>query len=88
MRLTEEEARTRRCQEAYPASNGVTDSPYVRSISMPAPSWYDVGSAVAVQTATAPLHCIASHCMAWRWCNNWTTIDGQPLGFCGKAGNL
>lgn len=56
MLLTEEEARTRRCQEGFGPPLSANGTPMMTA-------------ATAVYTAiqTAPQNCIASGCMAWRW---------------------
>lgn len=92
MIVTEEEAKTKRCQESFAAQAVVTPdgSPLVMATS----SW---GSAKYV--TTAPANCIGSACMAWRWKWNVTlplvgvvvhshilASDGGKLGYCGKAG--
>jgi hypothetical protein len=85
MIVTEEEARTKRCQEGYAASDGVTDgdSVYRQTIqTMPAPlTSFSAGSAVAatvVTLATAPMHCIGPACMAWRRRWRIAKADGSP----------
>lgn len=75
MTLTEEEAKTKRCQEGF---GPPFYDPGLQSVGMAA-TW-----AAAVQS---PSHCIASGCMAWRWFDN--TDDQaitEPRGYCGKAG--
>jgi hypothetical protein len=96
MILTEDEAKTKRCQESYAASDGVTaGAPMATSVPQ---SIYGAsgGTCIAVQTATAPMFCIGASCMAWRW--QWSiaadglhshindATSGKPLGYCGKAG--
>jgi hypothetical protein len=81
MLLTQEEARTKRCQESFgppmatiqPASISPNSIFYANALG-------GVGPFVS-----SPTNCIASGCMAWRWSDH-TTIDGNPLGSCGKAG--
>lgn len=98
MILTEAEAKTKRCQEGFAASEGVTDgesiylqtmvsSPYI-SASIGSGGYS--GIATAVTAATAPMHCIGSGCMAWVWAldavgSQRTTEEGQMLGRCGKV---
>lgn len=96
MILTEEEARTKRCQEGYAASPGASLNPstdYVhQSFAMPSMSHSSIGSSTAVTATTAapmtaPIFCLGSACMAWRWFDN--TDDKaikEPRGYCGKAG--
>ena len=39
-----------------------------------------------------PLLCVGSQCMAWRWVEQYITVDGQSVlsgdthGYCGMAG--
>lgn len=85
MILTEEEAKTKRCQESYGpplSSNGM--------------SMVSAGVSIAVQTS--PTHCIGSACMAWRW-SGWSNGNGvyseknptadhpdfHRYGYCGKG---
>lgn len=80
MILTEEEAKTKRCQEGF----------------WPYAPMHSISSA-------APLTCIGSACMAWRWARenlyvrnpddptNFTLHEGRgerstTKGYCGKAG--
>lgn len=56
---------------------------------------YSTLSAVPEQGPTAPFYCIGPQCMAWTWATIYDaegvemvqerTVDGLPLGFCGKA---
>jgi hypothetical protein len=102
MIVTEEEAKTKRCQEGYAASPGATLNPstdYVQqSFVVPSVSSHALGGAsfAAATTAapmTAPIFCLGSACMAWKWSQIWRdnelvqdrTIDGIALGSCGKA---
>lgn len=78
MIVTEEEAKTKRCQESYPACSQVSPEGHTFAVAMS-------GGAYSMQTA--PSYCIGSACMAWRWFDN--TDDQaikQPRGYCGKAG--
>ncbi len=106
MMLTEEEAKTRRCQEGFAASPGAAREPVTEYAAVNhaiAPAMHSIGgmgTSVAVATTaepkTAPIFCLASHCMAWRWagwCDDtgiWETeADHTPrehVGYCGKAG--
>ena len=72
MIVTEEEAKTKRCQESYPACREVSPEGHHISAS--------TGGGYATQTA--PSFCIGSACMAWRWMDQ----DHQDKGYCGKAG--
>lgn len=90
--LTEAEAATKRCPMSFAASQGVSVGGYSHAVA--APAMHDgIGSAIACQTA--PLNCIGSGCMAWRW--HWQVMaDGthhhvlsaedKRLGYCGNAG--
>lgn len=79
MRVTEEEAKTKRCQESF-GDNNV--SPAGHAIGMPVSGAYHHGATLAVQTS--PSHCIGSACMAWRWAE---VYEGANIrGYCGKAG--
>ncbi len=77
MTLTEEEAKkTKRCQESF----GPPATPMQMS--------YTVGVGIAAHTA--PLMCLGSACMAWRWVqiiggDGFTPMDTDK-GYCGKAG--
>lgn len=78
MLLTEDEAKTKRCQETFAALDAFTTNGAL----------VPVASTVTVTTGayghaipTAPTHCIGSACMAWRW-----NLSGTALGYCGKAG--
>jgi len=86
MLLTEEEAKTKRCQEAYAASPGAVRDPVteyvVESVPASITTAYACGGtsiASASRPATAPIFCLGSGCMAWRW-------RVERLGYCGKAG--
>lgn len=94
MKLTEEEAGRRRCQEGFPASEGVTaasplePSGALYTSTTTAAAAYAGLSSVAMMTQppTAPFWCLGSRCMSWRWVRDEKTIDGHSLGYCGKAG--
>lgn len=95
MTLTEEEAKTKRCQESF-GDHSV--SPYGYSFSVPEPM-HSVG--VSMVATTSPSMCIGSGCMAWRWERilNPDLVEGNTVradvatwidsdkGYCGKAGN-
>lgn len=85
MVITEQEAKTKRCQEAFPACSQVT----IGGMAYAAPMH---GGAYAV--VTAPQNCLGGACMAWQWSKIWAenyelvqerTLDGIALGYCGKA---
>jgi hypothetical protein len=77
MIVTVEEAATKRCQEGYAASKGVTMRPADPPITTYAPqaipsinamgAGYSTMSAVPEQGPTAPFYCIGPACMAWKW---------------------
>jgi hypothetical protein len=97
MIVTEDEAKTKRCQEGYPASDGVTDGdslynqktvPALSSVS----AFGGMGFATVATSMTAPMHCIGSSCMAWRWYIDLDRMTVRDVnytnrnGYCGKAG--
>lgn len=82
MILTEEEAKTKRCQESFgdrhTTKDGMITSRSILSGTDP--------------VVTSPSFCITSACMAWRWAH-LQQVEGEvyalgspPRGFCGKAG--
>lgn len=85
MILTVKEAATKRCQEGFAASNGVmltSDNPVSHMVGAAVANF---GSYAAVeQGPSAPFNCIGPKCMAWCWVHD-RTIDGDPIGFCGKV---
>lgn len=84
MILTEEEAKTKRCQESFGDSNV---SPYGHMYAGAAPPYSPQVAAVAI--STSPSMCIGSACMAWRWKND--PLADYPIdtkGYCGKAGRV
>lgn len=94
MIVTEEEAKTKRCQEAFPAADalsmhGSTES--VPASSIPMMGFASGAGAMGFARYTAPTNCVGSACMAWRW-GEWaedpTTRQrlGGIRGYCGKAG--
>ena len=80
MTLTEDEAKTKRCQESFGDTNvSPTGHAYSAHIAY--------GGSALVQTS--PSYCIGSACMAWRWKRGEYDQGGQEIathGFCGKAG--
>lgn len=93
MLTTEAEAKSKRCHAGYAASSGVTDGASCMSTAVPVPPMYAAyggsNGAYGVQTASAPLCCIGSACMAWRWAftaNPVTGIEQTDRGYCGLAG--
>ena len=78
MIVTEDEAKTKRCQEGF--GPPLVDAMHGNVVMHAMP-----GGVIAA--ASSPIHCIGSACMAWRWFDNLD--DGAvitPLGYCGKAG--
>ena len=72
MIVTEEEAKTKRCQESF--GDGAVSPAGLTTVAMA-----HYGSAYA--QITSPSMCIGTNCMAWRW------ADGKETkGYCGKAG--
>jgi hypothetical protein len=90
MLTTEDEAKTKRCHASFAASTGITTDGSIMSTSAPMVHHSVYGGSYAVQTASAPLCCIGSACMAWRWENEKTETGIQSHhpahGFCGLAG--
>lgn len=100
MIVTEEEAKTKRCQESFAACTGVSvdGAVYQSSWSHPPPPLGGAGDGATV--FTAPMNCLGSACMAWRWTREASFERVGPLeirregqgpysatyGFCGKAG--
>jgi hypothetical protein len=92
MILTEQEARTKRCQESFGDTHV---SPAGMAVAMPVPIAsvpYSPSAGAAIAVQSSPAMCIASGCMAWRW-GKWAERGeyGQPRGepthgYCGKAG--
>lgn len=90
MLVTPEEAATRRCHEAYAASDGVTFGnvgvTHTAALSPPLSSFAG-GSMIGKQGPSAPFNCIGPRCMAWRMTER-RTLDVTYLGYCGKAGRI
>lgn len=89
MIVTEEEAKTKRCQESFGDTNvSPSGAAYAAHISY--------GASTAVQTS--PSYCIGSECMAWDWLGwrhpgggvtrNLETSEHPHVGTCGKARSL
>jgi hypothetical protein len=93
MIVTEEEAKTKRCQESYPAASGLSPDGAVYASGWHHPPPPAPAGATGTAVHTAPINCIGSACMAWRWQKlpDWALDkEGLPIkpsrGFCGKAG--
>jgi hypothetical protein len=76
MILTEEEAKTKRCQESF--GDRIIGDGDIAKID-PAADPMTKGS-ISAMHYTSPIYCLASACMAWRWGAH------MPKGYCGKAG--
>jgi hypothetical protein len=86
MIVTEEEAKTKRCQESF--GDGFVSS-MQSAMAMP----------MARAAYSSPSHCIGAACMAWRW-RGWRDKEArlfgdatehgtgptERVGYCGKAG--
>lgn len=73
MILTEAEAKTKRCQEAFPAAYGLSkdgqQSHPIATHSVAGPAMMG-GAGYAVYsepTGGAPFYCLGAGCMAWQW---------------------
>jgi hypothetical protein len=96
MLTTEDEAKTKRCHASFAASTGITTDGSIMSTSAPMVHHSVYGGSYAVQTASAPLCCIGSACMAWRWVSfddavgryrmSESDYRAKKPGFCGLAG--
>lgn len=93
MIVTEEEAKTIRCQESFgphyvTADGGQSHMPVMHAVSIHQGAYGAVLNGPALPTVAAPAFCIGSKCMAWRWHmlegDAWTV--SAPHGYCGKAG--
>jgi hypothetical protein len=90
MILTEEEAKTKRCQEGFGQPLYHSQAPLTTNDMAMGPmhlmgSPYGAGYAAMA----SPSHCIGSACMAWRWSRGEYDQGGQEIathGYCGKAG--
>jgi hypothetical protein len=88
MIVTEEEAKTKRCQESFGDRNLTQEGMAVHAPYPLSSSGFVSMSGYAV--TTSPTHCIGSACMAWRW-QQAMAADGLNVvttdrGYCGKAG--
>lgn len=97
MILTEEEAKTRRCQESFgplfmTPEGGEHHIPRYATSATAAPSGLmanvaSPGFGHNMPTIASPGYCIGSKCMAWRWrVTEGAAWDDKPVGYCGKAG--
>ena len=85
MIVTEEEAKTKRCQEGYAAAYGLSEDgkqapPIATHVASGAIG--SMGSAYAVYSQPhggAPMHCLGSACMAWREAGDIEYEIGVPL---------
>ncbi len=81
MILTEEEAKTKRCQESFGDRFTTKDG----TMMAVAGTIYRGADPVV----TSPSFCIGSACMAWRWYEEDKGLTSDPprtYGYCGKAG--
>jgi hypothetical protein len=76
MIVTEEEAKTKRCQESFPAADALSPVGSTEAVAIPIqtvnyPSSFHggfaAGGSMTYARHTAPTNCIGSACMAWRW---------------------
>jgi hypothetical protein len=101
MIVTEEEAKTKRCQEGYAAAYGLSeDGKQSGPIATHSSAGYSPmggmgGAAYAVYSQPhggAPINCLGSACMAWRTFSGAHPVTLQTIerdgshGYCGKAG--
>jgi hypothetical protein len=93
MIVTEEEAKTKLCQESFgpaPQQATVCNAPAAMYTGGMFGGNFNVGQ---TYTPPSPTHCIGSACMAWRWvCDadnpnaDRSQNDMRSQGFCGKVG--
>jgi len=86
MTLTEDEAKTKRCQESFAAAEGLSIGGFAEAAPFP-PNVVSYNATASYARQTAPSHCIGSACMAWRWRFPHSANEHDKLlGYCGKAG--
>jgi hypothetical protein len=89
MILTEEEAKGKRCQEAFSAAESINPGGFPTTLSVSRAMESINNAAWEARTfGGAPLNCIGSACMAWRWyTGEIAPHEGTGThGYCGKAG--
>lgn len=67
MLTTEDEAKTKRCPQSFPACAATSSGGLMVSTASPFAHDYSNGAGTSYATPTAPSMCIGSACMAWRW---------------------
>ena len=93
MIITEEEAKTKRCQEGFAAATGISADgiPVMQPEASGPISSHGATGYYGVSRGGAPMNCIGSACMAWRW-GDWHLDNATnqrssgKAGYCGKAG--
>lgn len=95
MIVTEEEAKTKRCQEGFAAATGISANgvPVMQPESPGPISYHGDAGYYGVSRGGAPMNCIGSACMSWNWLYgnkdsagiDRTKGDDYARGFCGKA---
>ena len=97
MTLTEEEAKTKRCQESFgqfyvtPAGGDVYGPTHMAAMAYPSQSfaggamWAVTSGGPQLPTVASPSHCIGGKCMAWQW-HGKNPDETAFTGYCGKAG--
>ncbi|MCA1458059.1 hypothetical protein I6F35_33540 [Bradyrhizobium sp. BRP22] len=89
MLVTEEEARSKRCQESF--GDGSVSAGAAQAMGVPV-NPFSHGFSPASMVHASPHNCIGSACMAWRWMqvlasNGMDVVqDSRGRGYCGKAG--
>lgn len=102
--ITEEQAKTKRCHEGFAASPGASRNPDidhaavfesapVSMVGMPSGYGSSFAAVTTTRPMTAPIFCLGSSCMAWRWAGApppENRVEGETnpnwVGYCGKAG--